>query len=207
MKRKRIGQGVALGLAGAMLLSLFPIGETVQAAEAEPLVITTEKDVYAQGGADADKVMNGNQIMVKTPEQASIGSKYHRKGLVEFDLTGVPQEYNTAVLKLHVTYFGKQYNDTDCMDVYTTEAGWNPEMTWNTMPERKEKAASAYKANIDEENVMNIDISDAVQAALKAGEKAISMELSFSIPQGGRSCLIFRTSCNRRKGSGIGVVL
>lgn len=191
MKRKKIGQGLAIGLAGAMLLSLFPTGETVHAAEPEPLVITTEKDVYVQGGTDADKVMNGNQIMVKTPEKASIGSKYHRKGLVEFDLTGVPQEYNTAVLKLHVTYFGKQYNDTDCMDVYTTEAGWNPEMTWNTMPERKEKAASAYKANIDEENVMSIDVSDAVQAALKAGEKAISMELSFPIPQGGDHALYF----------------
>ena len=49
MKRKKIAQSMALGLAGAMLLSLFPIGGTVDAADNEPLVITTENDVYVQG--------------------------------------------------------------------------------------------------------------------------------------------------------------
>ena len=160
---RKTKQGAALALAGLMALSAVHVSAFhVEAADnetAETLVITTEKDVYVQGGADADKVMGGDAILVKTPEEASLGTTYHRKGLVEFDLSSVPESYNTAVLKLEVKSYGKQYTDSDCMGVYVTEPGWDTQMTWNKMPETGEQAASAYRSDVDSSQVMNIDIS------------------------------------------------
>ena len=194
--RKRL---LAMVLAGALLASGLPAGvQKAQAAETEPVTITTEKDVYVQGGSDKDKVMNGSNIVVKTPESASLESTYHRRGLIEFDLTEAPEDCNTAVLKLQVAALGKQYTGTDRMDVYTTETGWDASaMTWNNMPERtsEEAVAYAYKADIDgnqgEGDFMCIDISDAVTEALAKGETAISLELEFPVPQGGDHALYF----------------
>ena len=194
--RKRL---LAMVLAGALISSGLPGGvQKAQAAETESVTITTEKDVYVQGGSDKDKVMNGSNIVVKTPESASLESTYHRRGLIEFDLTEVPENCNTAVLKLQVASLGKQYTGTDRMDVYTTETGWDASaMTWNNMPERtsEEAVAYAYKADIDGNqgvgDFMCIDISDAVTEALENGETAISLELEFPVPQGGDHALYF----------------
>ena len=193
--RKRL---MSLLLAGVLAVSALPGGIQVQAAESEPVTITTEKDVYVQGGGDADRVMTGTNIVVKTPESASLNTTYHRRGLIEFDLTNAPENCNTAVLKLQVQQLGKQYNSTDRMDVYVTETGWDAaSMTWNNMPERtsEEAAASAYKADIDgaqgADDFMCIDISDAVAEALADGETSISLELEFPVPQGGDHALYF----------------
>ena len=68
--RKRL---LAMVLAGALISSGLPAGvQKAQAAETESVTITTEKDVYVQGGSDKDKVMNGSNIVVKTPESASL---------------------------------------------------------------------------------------------------------------------------------------
>ena len=129
--RKRL---MSLLLAGVLAVSALPGGIQVQAAESEPVTVTTEKDVYVQGGGDADRVMTGTNIVVKTPESASLNTTYHRRGLIEFDLTNAPENCNTAVLKLQVQQLGKQYNSTDRMDVYVTETGWDAaSMTWNNM--------------------------------------------------------------------------
>ncbi len=200
MRGKRGGSKrlLSLLLAGALIASGVPGGMQVRAEENSTVTITTEKDVYVQGGSDMNKVMGGSNIVVKTPESASLNSTYHRRGLIEFDLTGAPENCNTAVLKLQVASLGKQYNSTDCMAVYTTETGWDAStMTWNTMPERtsEEPAASAYKADIDGNqgvgDFMNIDISEAVKEALENGETSISLELEFPIPQGGDHALYF----------------
>ena len=194
MKRPR-KRGMAAMLAGIMVLTMMPGSlyqtEAAEAQGKEPIVLTTEKDVYVQGGGDADKVMGGDAMLVKTPEEASLGTTYHRKGLVEFDLSDISGEYNTALLKLEVRSYGKQYTDTDCLGIYTTDAGWDVEMTWNTMPGIREQAASAYKSDVDENGIMLIDISDAVEQALDAGEDAISLELSFAVPQGGDHAISF----------------
>ena len=197
-KKKGCRRFLALVLAGVLAVTGLPGGTQVQAAEAEPVTVTTEKDVYVQGGGDANKVMTGSNIVIKTPESSSLNSTYHRRGLIEFDLTGAPEKCNTAVLKLQVAALGKQYNNTDRMAVYTTGTGWDASaMTWNKMPERtsQEPAASAYKANIDGNqgvgDFMCIDISKAVETALKNGETSISLELEFPVPQGGDHALYF----------------
>ena len=193
--RKRL---MSLLLAGVLAVSALPGGIQVQAAESEPVTITTEKDVYVQGGGDADRVMTGTNIVVKTPESASLNTTYHRRGLIEFDLTNAPENCNTAVLVLQVNQLGKQNTSTDQLDVYTTETGWDAAaMTWNNMPARtqEEAVASAYKANIDGNqgagDFMRIDISNAVMKALENGETAISLELEFPIPQGGDHAYYF----------------
>lgn len=194
---RNIKRLMALLLTMILFISGLPVGGLkVWAADGETVVISTEKDVYVQGGGDKDKVMGNNRIFVKTPLSGQLNSSVHRKGLVEFDLTQTPENCNTAYLKLQIASFGKNFTSSSRGAIYMTETGWEAsEMTWSSFPDQRKKVTEFTWNNIDgnqgADDYMIIDVSSAVEEALENGEKAISFEITLLNPNGAADMAIY----------------
>lgn len=148
--------------------------------------VTASQDVYLQAGKDAGKVSTSlsNYDALKLRVKYSDGDQsYTRKALLKFDLSTVGSDTKEAELVLQLTGGISNSNpakDFTTAEVHQTGSQWTAgSVTWNTIPERTAEKAAAIitKAEISGD-VVTVDVSSAVTAALAQGEKEISFEIS-----------------------------
>lgn len=175
----------------AVRARIHELAAEITAAEAElkpnGQTVTAIQDVYLQGGKDADRVStsfsNYDASKLRVKYSDSNDQSYTRKALLKFDLSKAGSDTKEAELVLQLTEGISNTNpakDFTTAEVYQIGNQWTgAAVTWNTTPARIGGTAAGIitKAEISGDMV-RVDVSEAVTAALAKGEKEISFEIS-----------------------------
>lgn len=138
--------------------------------------LVAESDGYVEDGPSADKVKDGGTGEVLHVKLDNSG--YYRKAVFRFNLEHIPANRQNYTLALQLT--GTVDNGFQGASLYQVGNTWaENSVTWNTLPARSSETpvAAITKTNVSGENVVYLDVTSAVTAALAKGETQISFVL------------------------------
>lgn len=140
-------------------------------------------DVFVQGGTDGDKNFSGSTSLIVKYDKGA--QNYTRKSLMKFSLEEVPEDQENIYLTFELT--GTPSVDFSVANIYHVDSDWDgATVTFNSFPERRgtEPVAVMTKSMTSESLIQELDVTDAVRAAMRAGETEISFEISIPTAAG-----------------------
>lgn len=129
-----------------------------------------ESDTYVQDGTTAGTVMSatGTSFPIKMDD-----SGYYRKGIIRIDLTGIPADVAKVDFAVTINVDAGFKGGA----LYQVGNEWDQKtVTWNNLPARTSETplATFTKSSPDENNMLCMDVTSAVKAAIDARQTRIS---------------------------------
>ena len=144
-------------------------------------------DTYVQGGSDGGRPSTeyavAGQLIVKNDAG---DQRYTRKTLLQFSIADMPRDFEHAYFEFEL--IGLPSENFTTANIYQVENNWKPEtVTYNTIPARvkEEPVGALTMAQAQASLRQKVEITQAVKAALEAGETVISFEIS--IPEAAKN--------------------
>lgn len=171
------------------------LAEALGQLPTEDKEVESAQDIYLQAGTQIDKptseygdgtAYNEKVLKVKIADdhRGQVGDepslndpnqRYTRKTLISFPLEGL-EGYGRFELKLYMTADVDRDFTTASVKVLDAAEWDDATVTWNSAPKAGETAGTISRSNI-ENGVCTVDVTDAVAAAVAAGQDKIAFQI------------------------------
>lgn len=140
----------------------------------------TFDDAYVQGGSTAGQNFGGDSIMKVKNDTGN----YWRQAYMKFPLPNTTANaVDTAIVKLYMAKVGTAVGTEN---VYIVSNDWNEsDITAENAPEAGNSAAATFDPKGHQGESVEVDLTDAVKAALESGEEYISLAVQHAEATGG----------------------
>lgn len=163
-----------LGQTSRIVLKTEP-GNDYEMTQGQILAVS---DAYVEGGGNQEKTgeeLFGEELKIKND---GTDSAYCRRAALKFDLTKLPETWDSLNLALQARSYNKDFSRAE---IYQIENDWDAStITYKDFPKRISDEPAAYlsREELESGGVAMVDVSDVVKEALEKGMTELSLEIT-----------------------------